>query len=143
MDEENQTPEDLAIELLANNEPASATKKDLVDLYLSIEETRFHIRWSVWDDVKKKSREGKWDWVGLFHSVESADEDFIKGVDPFYRTWAWTNKDEHYFNIETDYHQLQTNLPPNMSVEARYLIWNGKKYKSIAHTGPLEEASNR
>jgi hypothetical protein len=69
---------------------------------------------------------GSYDWIGLFASTSTSNDDYVGG-----NNWQWATNASPYV----------TNTPATANYEARYMMWDdkNKKYVAVAKSGGFPE----
>jgi len=119
MDQETKDLESVIEELVKNNEPASLTTEAQVKKMCLEAVAGWFVLYYDGNIPGTKS----YDWIGLFASVTAPDNEHIGG-----NNWNWASKGRTY---------KTSTAVATSGYEARYMIWDGKKYRSIRRSGPL------
>lgn len=118
MSEERISPRERAEQLLANPQENGdgAPQASDVKVCLAVgSDGQFLLQWSA-------KNIGNYDWVGLYANPGDKDDDYIgtRVSGP----WQWASKGTSY----------QTGEKVQANFQARYLVWNGSVYHSVART---------
>jgi hypothetical protein len=124
MEDNRQNPAEVAEQLLNGTLTASdAPRKEsaaTVTVSLAVNNGNFRLEW-------QSSDIGKYDFIGMYKNTSAEDGDYIgtKTSGP----WQWASNGTSYDTSES----------VRGGYQARYLIWDGSKYRSIARTPAFPE----